>query len=517
MQKFQNNIQDQFGNEVSGATITVRDVVGGALSTIFSDDGVTPLANPFIAQDLSEFFFYAFNSRYDIFITGPVTDQSLDVILFDPFGTGAILPFDLGDFDGSNNQQIRFGDSQDTLMFFDGTDFIIQAVSGNLVLQGEIFGTGSLYLTEKSAAGADIVTLGQFWVRDDAPNTPMFTDDAGNDFVLNVTSPMGSVVDSTVRFNGSAFIEETQVRISAAGVLTVLDATLVENVTLLTSLTEAKLESTQDLIIKTLDSFISFNIGANNALTIQNNIVRVNTDSGGFLEIRDDIGNNVQLTTTSLSLNYQFSANVKSIRYFDGISIFMEEKAAAESDAAGSGQFWVRDDAPNTPMFTDDLGTDFELNVLPGAVLFRGALAFSTTSLTLSTVTETLIPFNSEAFDTDSIHDTVSNTGRLTVPAGVTKIRLKGSVTWQLNNTGYRQLRIFKNGVAANVDDNRGSYIPTILLGAGGATIPLGMEIFTGVIECVATDFFTLHAEHNRSGNLDLLAAQSWFEMEIIN
>ena len=120
MQKFQNNIQDQFGNEVTGATITVRNVVGGALSSIFSDDGVTPLGNPFIAQDLSEFFFYALNSRYDIFITGPVTDSFIDVILFDPVGTGAILPFDLEDFDGFNNQQIRFGDSQDTLMFFDG-------------------------------------------------------------------------------------------------------------------------------------------------------------------------------------------------------------------------------------------------------------------------------------------------------------------------------------------------------------------------------------------------------------
>ena len=97
------------------------------------------------------------------------------------------------------------------------------------------------------------------------------------------------MVDSTLRFDGADFIEETQVRISAAGVLTVLDATLAQNVTLLTSLTQAKLESTQDLLIKTTDTFITFDIGANNAMTLQNNIVRVNTDSGGFFEIRDDI------------------------------------------------------------------------------------------------------------------------------------------------------------------------------------------------------------------------------------
>jgi len=88
MQKFQNNIQDQFGNEINLTTITVRNVVGGALSTLFSDDGVTSLGNPFIAQDLSEFFFYAPNARYDVFVTGPAVDQFLDVLLFDPNDAG---------------------------------------------------------------------------------------------------------------------------------------------------------------------------------------------------------------------------------------------------------------------------------------------------------------------------------------------------------------------------------------------------------------------------------------------
>jgi len=43
-------------------------------------------------------------------------------------------------------------------------------------------------------------------------------------------------------------------------------------------------------------------------------------------------------------------------------SIFLTEKAAADADVAGSGQLWVKDDAPNTLMFTDDAGTDFELS-----------------------------------------------------------------------------------------------------------------------------------------------------------
>jgi hypothetical protein len=36
----------------------------------------------------------------------------------------------------------------------------------------------------------------------------------------------------------------------------------------------------------------------------------------------------------------------------------MDEKASANADVAGYGQFWVRNDTPNTPMFTDDTGVD---------------------------------------------------------------------------------------------------------------------------------------------------------------
>ena len=47
-------------------------------------------------------------------------------------------------------------------------------------------GQGGFYWQEKAAASADEIGFGQFWVRSDAPNTPMFTDDAGNDYELNV-------------------------------------------------------------------------------------------------------------------------------------------------------------------------------------------------------------------------------------------------------------------------------------------------------------------------------------------
>lgn len=73
-------------------------------------------------------------------------------------------------------------------------------------------------------------------------------------------------------------------------------------------------------------------------------------------------------------------------------SVFMNERASAASDVAGDGQWWVKDDTPNTPMFTDDAGTDHQIaryqdihgqqtvNLLTSGMITRetnGASAFS--------------------------------------------------------------------------------------------------------------------------------------------
>ena len=49
-------------------------------------------------------------------------------------------------------------------------------------------------------------------------------------------------------------------------------------------------------------------------------------------------------------------------------SVYIDEKVSANADVAGKGQFWVRNDVPNVPMFTDDAGTDFVLNAAGGVV-----------------------------------------------------------------------------------------------------------------------------------------------------
>ena len=52
-----------------------------------------------------------------------------------------------------------------------------------------------------------------------------------------------------------------------------------------------------------------------------------------------------------------------SMRLFGGISLDVTETGVVPgTPAAGSGQFWVRNDVPNVPIFTDDNGVDWVLN-----------------------------------------------------------------------------------------------------------------------------------------------------------
>lgn len=83
MQKYQNNVQDQFGNAITGVIVTIRTNPGGVLATIFSDNGVTGKANPFTNDADGEFFFYAANGRYDIELTGTILETKTDFLFLD--------------------------------------------------------------------------------------------------------------------------------------------------------------------------------------------------------------------------------------------------------------------------------------------------------------------------------------------------------------------------------------------------------------------------------------------------
>lgn len=79
-----NVVQDRSGRAIAGATVAVYNPLG-VLAALFSDNGVTPRANPTMTNEDGEYWFYAANDTYSIEITAPgFTGQSITgIVLFD--------------------------------------------------------------------------------------------------------------------------------------------------------------------------------------------------------------------------------------------------------------------------------------------------------------------------------------------------------------------------------------------------------------------------------------------------
>jgi len=76
-----------------------------------------------------------------------------------------------------------------------------------------------------------------------------------------------------------------------------------------------------------------------------------------------------------------------------------------------------------------------------------GCILYNTANYTISNATDTILTFNTEILDTDGFHSTVTNTGRITIPAGKAgKYYVFAWGSYANNTTGYRQLEILVNG-----------------------------------------------------------------------
>jgi len=86
MQRYTDYVTNQNGAPVVGASILVLETGTQTPATLYSDDGVTPTANPLTTTALGRFFFYAADGRYDLKISGAgaPTQYVYDVLLEDP-------------------------------------------------------------------------------------------------------------------------------------------------------------------------------------------------------------------------------------------------------------------------------------------------------------------------------------------------------------------------------------------------------------------------------------------------
>lgn len=138
--------------------------------------------------------------------------------------------------------------------------------------------------------------------------------------------------------------------------------------------------------------------------------------------------------------------------------------------------------------------------LLKGMGIGVGARVYNSAAITLTTATTTLITFNSERFDTDALHDTGSNTGRLTAPrAG--KYVIVGNVRFGVNAVGGRRLEFRLNAAGSGASGTRiGMVIQQAVVVAATVTI----INLTTIYQLAAGDYVEAFAHQDSGGNLDL-------------
>ncbi|MCZ7608493.1 MAG: hypothetical protein M5U25_21110 [Planctomycetota bacterium] len=126
-------------------------------------------------------------------------------------------------------------------------------------------------------------------------------------------------------------------------------------------------------------------------------------------------------------------------------SFFMLEKASADTDRAGYGQLWVKNDTPNKLYFTDDAGTDHDLTRIYTSVGTAGANTTSnttgvTTGLTFTLPTGeyiiTIMTQLTSAAMTTAPQFTMQGSGGLVVGSFELQAHMnRGAATYELSGT----------------------------------------------------------------------------------
>lgn len=136
-------------------------------------------------------------------------------------------------------------------------------------------------------------------------------------------------------------------------------------------------------------------------------------------------------------------------------------------------------------------GTDFAL--INPARPFIGCYAYNS-AFSVPNNTTTAVALNTESYDTDNWHDTITNNSRMTVPQGISRIRAYGDVRFILNSsTGARGLYIFKNGAIV-----AGSVSPT------SSTNSIHLNVVLGPVSVVAGNYFELAVLQSSGGAMDV-------------
>lgn len=127
-----------------------------------------------------------------------------------------------------------------------------------------------------------------------------------------------------------------------------------------------------------------------------------------------------------------------------------------------------------------------------------GARVYNSANISINNATVTALTFNSERYDTDSMHSTSVNTGRLTCTrAG--KHSGMAHIEFASNATGYRSVLIKLNGTTYIAVDNK----PAVNGDNTQFSVPFSYDLVVG-------DFVTVEVFQSSGGSLNVNASGNY-------
>lgn len=223
----------------------------------------------------------------------------------------------------------------------------------------------------------------------------------------------------------------------------------------------------------------------------------------GSIEIISDAANtedfNVVRGSTTTVVSPGQIKNFLTDGTVDGVLV-----TGGSSSTGGSITFLGLTDTPGTfagnankVVKVDAGGTQLEFgeaNFLSKA--HRGCVLRLTSNVVLPDPSSTVIGWGAEDFDTDDFHDNVTNNSRITIPAGITKVKLSYAFyANDIDSGGWSQAYIRKNGEA---EPGRGFSSEDMSTDSTGGN--QGFLVSTPVLEVVAGDYFEVFHEVNTGG-----------------
>lgn len=124
---------------------------------------------------------------------------------------------------------------------------------------------------------------------------------------------------------------------------------------------------------------------------------------------------------------------------------------------------------------------------------------------TIATGTETAVTFTTEDFDTNGMHDTGSNTSRITIQTAG-KYLVTGQINWTANATGFREAILRVGGSTVIASDNRNNI---------GASFNTAIHV-TAIYSFAAGDYVELVGYQNSGGDLDIVASRTHLEATLL-